>query len=241
MKRTKRNFSCRIEELTVIGGFVASSMEASIQDFKGYSPDLDMPYLENFNMSLQAANEIVFPRKLTEEIKVVTERLISTMNQMRGNLNRLEGYVEMATGLNTGVSGFCIKEVRKSISRKDVEQLLKNLKIMNRAISENFSVLQEKGMKAELQSYFMGVQQQLENDNNLQNIKMNEKEALVEENIDKLNLVWDMITNIMKTGKRIYKDLDESKTREFTLSVIKERIRQENKRKKEEEKNAQTS
>lgn len=234
LKDVRKNFSCRIEELPVLGGFLKQSFVNYRQDFEDYSPDFNQSYLDKFTEKLDRVTGIVYPEKLTEELKVTTKRLYATLASLRDPLNKIEGYVERAENLTTGVNGFQIKNCRAALSRKDVEKLIKYLGILNAAVKDNFDRLTEKGLKPELRDFFVDVLNSIASDNQQQNDKMNEKAELVENNIDVLNELWDLMQDVMKTGKRIYKHVNESRTKEFTMTVLMERVRSERKAKEEE-------
>jgi len=231
MKELKKKFNVSVEDLPVIAGFVATSFESNQADFISYSPDYQEPYLTNYKAKVASVEEIVFPKKVADEIKVVTERLNGTMEATRDALNRLEGYVGKAVNLSIKPADFGIKEVRKAITVGDAEKFLSSMKNLLSNIEANFTQLNEKGFTAEAKEILVNARINVKADNDLQNTKLNGKAALVESNVELLNGLWDNMSDILKTGKILYQTKDKSKTAEFTMTALKTRVKQERKKK----------
>jgi len=232
MKSIKKKFNVSIEDLPVIAGFLGTSFEFNQADFISYSPDYQQPYLSNYQAKVASVEEIVFPKTVASEIKVVTERLNATMEAMRDALNRLEGYIGRAGTLSVKPADFGIKEVRKAISLGDAEKFISSMANLLSNVEANFTKLNEKGFTAGAKEVLVNARKNVKADNDLQNIKLNGKAALVESNIELLNDLWDTMSDILKTGKILYQSKDKSKTAEFTLTALKARVKRE--RKKEE-------
>lgn len=230
MTALKKKFSCRIEELPVLGGFVGNSFETNMGDFIEYSPDFKEPYFTVYKAKLKAVEEIVFPKKVIKEMKVVTSRLYQSMENLRDSLNKLQGYVERADGLSVTAKDFGIKAVRDGIAKKDVEKFLGGLAFLIQNIDDNFDKLAAKGFRQNAKEVFVNTKNNVKDDNELQNTKTNEVAVLVQNNISKLVELWDLMTDILKIGKILYKNTDTAKTKEFTMAVLKDRIRQEKRR-----------
>jgi len=231
MKELKKSFNVAVEDLPVIAGFVGTSFESNQIDFTNFSPDFQQPYLTNYKAKLALIEEIVFPKKIADEIKLVTERLNATMESMREALNWLEGYVDRAKNLSLKPTDFGIKEVRKAISVNDVEKFFSSMGNLLGNVETNFSQLSEKGFTQAAKNVLVNARKNIKADNDLQNIKLNFKSSLVEANIEKLNDLWDNMKDILKTGKILYQNKDKSKTAEFTITALKTRVKQERKKK----------
>lgn len=231
MKELKKRFNVSVEDLPVIAGFVGTSFESNQSDFTDYSPDFQQPYLTNYKAKLALIEEIVFPKKITNEIKVVTERISAAMEATRDPLNRLEGYASRAKNLSINPADFGIQEVRKAISAKNNEKYYSSMGNLLGNVEANFTQLSEKGFTAEAKEVLLNARKNVKADIDLQNSKLNEKGDLVEDNIESLNELWDLMADILKTGKMLYKNKDKSKTTEFTMSTLKARVKAERKKK----------
>lgn len=235
MSDLKKKFTCRIEELPVLGGFIGISFESYIIDFINYSPDFKEPYLANYKARLNAVEEIVFSKKIGHELKLVTARLYKTMDELREPLNRLGGYVDRAVDLSVNTKDFGIRKVRDSINRRDTEMFLSGMAFLIQNIDDNMERLAAKGFSDSSRELFLSVKNKVKEDNDLQNIKIGERSNLVHANMRKLNELWLLMSDIMKTGKILYKNTDAARAKEFTMTVLKDRIRQEKQKRMVEE------
>lgn len=227
MSLLKKKFTCRIEELPVLGGFVCISFETYIVDFINYSPDFKEPYLANYKSKLKAVEEIAHTKKIGQELKLVTSRLYKTMDGLREALNRLGGYVDRVENLSVNPKDFGIRKVRDGMNRRDTEMFLSGMSFLIQNIDENMERLVAKGFSDSQRELFLVVKDSAKADNDLQNIKIAERGSLVQSNMRKLNDLWVLMADIMKTGRILYKNTDAARAKEFTMTVLKERIRQE--------------
>jgi len=58
-----RSYNCKDEELPIVGGFSAISLSRDLNDFSGYSPMFDQPYVDSYNAKIEAAQELVQPNQ----------------------------------------------------------------------------------------------------------------------------------------------------------------------------------
>lgn len=230
--KLKYSFNLRIEEIPVLGAFIKNSFVRDRNDFLEYSPDFNENYLNNYIEKLNAVESLVNPIKLTKELSVITERIYSNLVALRPLLNRLEGYTMRASGsLTIAPKHFGIKEVRAKITSRNVEATLNNLKILLENVDNNFEALKIKGYSEEARKEIGSLQKAIKDDNLAQNIKLDERESHVRTNIKVLNELWKEMTDIMDSGKRIYKSVDAVKAKDYTLTALKKRLSQEGKRK----------
>lgn len=227
----KYSFNLRIEEVPVLGGFIKNSFIRDQKDFTAYSPDFNKKYLDSYSAKLEAVETLVNPIKLTKELSVITERIYNNLVALRPLLNRLEGYTNRANGsLTIAPKDFGIKEVRAKITSRNVEATLNNLKILLENVDNNIDALKAKGYSDDARTEIGTIQKAIKDDNQAQNVKLDEREAHVRTNIKTLNELWDQMSDIMDSGKRIYKSVDAVKAKDYTLTSLKKRISQEGKR-----------
>lgn len=228
----KKSFPIRIEEMPVLGKFLQDSFLRDFADFQGYSPDFNNAYKTNFAAKLTAVEGIVNPIKIMAELKKITERLYENIDSLRPLLNKLEGYVNRADdNLSILPGDFGIKPVRDKISNKDQEGLSENLKVLLQNVDDNFTALSAKGFTAAAQTVLINLRDSINTDNEAQNVKMDEREAKVQENYDVLIELWEIMSDVMDAGRvRLYKFTDKEKAGDYTLATLKNRIRQEKKK-----------
>lgn len=231
MKVLEKKFNISAKDIQIRIGLVAASFESNQSDFTDYSPDYQSPFLTNYKAKLALIEEIVFPKKIAAEIKLVTQRINTAMDATRDPLNRLEGYAGKAKNLSLNPADFGIKEVRKAISTKNAEKFYSSMGNLLNNVVANFTQLTEKGFTAEAKEVLINARKNVKADIDLQNTKVNEKGDLVEDNIESLNELWDLMADILKIGKVLYKNKDKSKTAEFTMTTLKARVKAERKKK----------
>lgn len=230
-KKRKYDFPCRIEELPVIGGFLHDSFVTDKADFIEFSPDYDTPFLKNYEKQQAEAEEIINPKKLSAELKKITERLYANCNKLRPLLDRIERFAQKAADdLTIAVKDFGISAVRKKISSKDTEGLGEALKKLLKSVDDNIAELKAKGYKVAERTTIGDLQKAIKEDNASQNTKQGEKAKLVEDNIGVLNELWAMMQDIMKTGQTIYKTESPAKFKNYVFSQLKNKIRGEKKK-----------
>jgi hypothetical protein len=170
---------------------------------------------------------IIFPKALTAELKVITERIIKNMLDIRPLMNRLEGFVADASGLTVSPKDFGISQVRKKITNGDQEGLNGALQYLLQNISNNMTALTNIGYNALEKTTLEGLKQAIVDDNVAQNNKEEERAQLRVDNVDVINDLCKDLKGIWADGKRLYKISNKTKAKDYTLSQLKNRIRQE--------------
>ena len=224
---TERKFNLKIEEMPVIGRFLLNSFDRDFADFQNYSPDFDDAYRNNFKNQVEAVENIVNPKKLMGELKKITDGLYANIESLRPVMNKLEGYVKRvdANDLTMMPGDFGIKQVRDKIANKDQEALLENLKVVIEHIDNNLAPLQAKGWDNAQDAQLREKRIQIKNANEAQNMKIDERQAMVQSNMDTLNALWVMMQDVMDAGRlRLYKFEDPEKAADYTLAKLKGRI-----------------
>lgn len=227
MPDTKLIITCRIEEVPAIGGFLINSLNTDLVDFTAFSPDFNAAYVTNAQGELAAVTAVIQPKTLTAELKVITLRIFNNMAALPQKIDFLEGYIERTAGLTVAAKDFGISAIRKANNRGDVEDLVSalgyTLNLVNNAT--NLPLLQAKGYTVAQNTALQNIKTELNDDNVLQNAKVNERNTLVNDNAGVINDFWKTLTDISDAGKRIYRT--SNKKDDYTMSVLKRRIRNE--------------
>ena len=222
-----RKFSFRIEEMPVVGGFLLKSVELDFAEFQAFSPDFNPAYKTTFQTKLESVDSIVNPKKIQSELKKVTENMYASSESLRNQLQLLEGYIKRAENLTIAPKDFGISAIRKSITNKDQEALIENLKILIQNIEDNLTSIQEKGFTTTAYDKLKATRDSIKSANQTQNEKMNQKQKLVEENIEVFNELWTIMSDILDTGKRIAKNNIQLRADNYTIAKLKKRVRNE--------------
>ena len=223
---------CRIEEVSPIGKFLIDTMNANLASFTAYSSDFNAAYLTNANTKLAAVDALINPKQYTAELKVITVRIYTNMNDLKGKINFLEGYIKRATGLTIAAKDFGIQEVRKAYHKGDVEGLIGALSFLLSNVNNNMAAIVAKGYTPAQHTALNTIKTNLTNDNAAQNAKENERNNKVVANYGLINDFWVICTDISDAGKRIFKTSAANKVNDFTIAELKRRIRQEQKKNK---------
>jgi hypothetical protein len=232
MSTNPRDYNCKDEELPVIGGFVLSNMEKDLADFTAYSPKFDAAYVSNFESLNAQVSELVTPAEETVQLKTITTRLYGNMKKLQQPLNWLENYLEMAEGLvPVSVADFGISGLRQAITLCDAENVLKQLRVVNRNIVRYTDALTAQGFTAEQADLFVGSVALIDQDNNAQHAILSNRAQMVEANIGMLNGLNAIIKRVCKTGKALYKGSKPAKVPDYTFSDLKKEVRHQAKMK----------
>ncbi len=219
---------CRIEEVPTIGRFLIGSMTTDLADFTAFSPLYNAGYITNANAKLAEVEALINPKKLTAELKVITLRMLNNMGALRGKIDKLERYIDLASGLTVGEKDFGISKVRKENNRGDVEGLVAELGDLLDIVSDNMAALTLVGYTDEQHAALVGTESDLAKDNTAQNAKVNERNNKVIANYGLLNEFWEnIIMDVSKSGRAIFKTSAPNKVDDYTIAALKRRIRQE--------------
>jgi hypothetical protein len=238
MRKTFNPF--RAEEVPIVAEFTHASVTRPVDaaDFLDFSPDYSVAFFGTFNDKIRAAVSLLNMHVRLAELKVITEKLYGDAYSLRPKLLRLGGYIDRArAGLTVGPKDFRLKEIRKYIGKNDMEKLLEELGILLSLLDvvTNMNALKAKGFKDADRAALVTLEQIIRQGNVTQNLKLDEKEALVQANKQFLLELWDMTADVLDAGKRIYKYTDKEKINDYTAARLLKRIRHEFSPKKKEE------
>lgn len=228
----KMKIPIRVDELPTLGSFVLTSYATNITDFTNYSSEYDLAYGTTVDVEMKAIEDLVVPKQLNAELKVITQRIYSDQATVTTIINLLEGYLNRAVGLTIAAKDFGISTVRNANRSGDIEGLVTALGTVGKNVSDpiNMAALTAKGYSAAKQTAFVALTKSLKDGNVAQNKKINDRAVLVKNNHVAINNFWLKINDICDAGKRIYSTgADESK-QQFTIRTIKKRMRNDAKK-----------
>lgn len=219
------NYSCKNEELPIIGKFVAYSFRRDLNDFTTYSPKFNRVCLTSYETKITEAEELVQPKTETTELKKITETLYLTFNGLIDPINRLTGYINLAhEQIPLSPADFGITALRNGIKQKDAEGIIKNLKTIKTNIAKYKTILTAQGLSEELTAQFVSAETTIGTLKQKQYEILTNRKNLVQENISTLNSLYDLMSEIIAIGKILYKTSNPAKLQEYTFSELKKRV-----------------
>jgi hypothetical protein len=240
MEEVERLFKCRIEELPFLGKLLLISFIRDKDGFITISPDYADPFTEKFQNQVKLVDELVNPKKLTGEMKVLTQKLSAHFKHTRNLVNRLEIYINKAVSdklpLTLTPSDFGIKLVRQEVNLKNDEGVVRNLQSLKNNLSENLTSLVAKGYTVAVQTELTTLIKELGEDSIAQTTKKKQREKLVNDNMSELNNLWSMMNDILKTGKAYAKEKDSVKIKDYTYDHILKDVKMKRKEEAKKEK-----
>jgi hypothetical protein len=214
-----------MEDVPVIGEFIVSSAERDIKDFNGYSAMFTIDYFATVRSKIEVCRELIKSTTVSKELKDVTHQLHEKSRTLRIKLNALEGYLKLgAEKLDIAVEDVGLKNIRKDISRGNIEVLLSNIRASLVIMKRNLPALKAQGLKQPLIADMEAYLQEINALNEKRNALISKRNRLSVENTGKFNDLWNMLRLIMNTAKAIYRDVDEVKLEDYTVAKLKHRI-----------------
>jgi hypothetical protein len=230
-----KKFQCKIEDVPIIGEFLLSSVKKDINDFSGFSSTFTPEFLTTIETKISSCKELTSSSTIVKELKAVTKQIRDKSKGLRVKLNVLEGYLKLSKGtLDIAVEDAGLKNVRHNISRFNIEGLISNVQTLLVAVKRNQSVLEAKGFKP---SIINDLETQI-NEINVLNTKQNDlisdRNRTTKQNITLFNDLWENITPIVETAKALYRGVDETKLKDYTIAQLIKRINAGKRKEKEE-------
>ena len=218
--------SIRNVDKILVGDVLASNLERDKDDFEDYSSRFDEAYRLNHKEKIETVRNLPKVKVKIGQNKKFTQELYKSVDSLKEEMRKLEGYVKHAGGLlDVAVKDFGIKEVRKCVRGKDLEGLSGKLAVINENIGNNKTVLMDEGLQESRIIALKELKDELDAENAAQEFMKEELDILVNNNkaafeeMDKLN------SDILDVGKRIFKGEDEAKYNDYVLEKILGRIR----------------
>lgn len=225
----EKKFNCKMEDVPVITGFVLKSMENDKVDFLAYSPVFADPFMDNVQSKQAVCMELVKPKDVVKQQKVITQQIAEKLNELRVSLNPVEGYLKLAANtLDIQVADFGLRDLRTDISKSNVEGVISESQSLIASLKRNEATLQTKGLKLEMVVALTALVAEITSLNQQQNNLKNKRSRVASDNIKDFNDLWDILGTILDAGRAMYRGSDDVKLREYTLSNLLKRVHNEN-------------
>ena len=225
-----RTYACSDDELPVICGFASYSLTRDLSDFSAYSSKFDAGYVTRFDTNTAAVSELVAPESETIVLKASSARLYAVFENLPDPVNRLEGYIGLAEkDLQISPDDFGLKALRKSFRAKEAEGTLDSLHNINANIKKYKDLLVKQGLTDDLINRFISFAETIAVEKKLQYKILTNRRAIVQDNIDMMNTLNQQLVEILKVGKILYNSNNPARTKEYTFTDLKKRVRRESK------------
>lgn len=221
-----RIFSCKNEEVPVIAGFSALSLERDLADFTTYSPIFDAAYLTDYKTKIEAVQELVQPYSETVEGKIITARIELTSQEVITLANHLEGYVNLAAkNIAVKPADFGFAQLRNAVRSRDLEAVLNLIKPVKNNVEKYKTELGAVGMTPAFAIKFTQADASLADDKKKYYTMVSNRAALVQSNMAQLNDLYNQMSQICDIGKILYKQSDKAKLNDYTVSFLLKQVR----------------
>jgi hypothetical protein len=221
----KKVFRVRFEELPALGEFVEASFLHDRELFAAYSPVYANGFAEDYHEKLLTIKSATLPHMLTSQAKNATAIQHEAHESLLKLLNHLERYWQLGSmSLQVNINDLKLSNLRKSLRKHDAEGAILGAKALQQLIQPCLTVLQEKGLPTEKAEELNRLIDLMEKQNLEQNDLLNQRRRLVEENLTLWNEFWNLVADVMKTGKLIHEN-NPVRRAEYTEKNLRSRVR----------------
>ena len=220
-----RAYSCKNEELPVLGRYLLFSFGRDLIEFNTFSPVFNDEYVKQFEQRIAKVDDVTEPKTEMAQQKALNEKITTNINDLRDPLNRFEAYVNLSLSeLPISADDFGIAELRKGIKSHDAEKIIKSLHTINTMASTHFEVLSKYGFRQDMIQLFNTTANTLSADvQTLYKITV-QRRTLIQNNQSSFNELYEQMNEIMNIGKVLYKNSNPTKLKEYTFSELSKRL-----------------
>ena len=206
------------EEYTTLGDFLNQSYGRDLDRIKERYPKLDETYRDEFVSKLGEVKQLESSLQLTEEQKNATKSLREEADLLNKELNFLSSYCQDA-GLSRGI----VTDLKKKLTVGNIEGAVLKIEDLKQFVANNQNLLLAEGMSAGFMDDLAKHKASMEKKNMMQNIAMNARKILTEQNHKQYDDLYGYISKIARSGKLVF--ADSVVKDEYTISKIVARMR----------------
>ena len=217
------------EELTFIALYLLVSLKRDIALFKEFSPVYNDKYIADMEAQKNLVEELTAPQQLTGEMKSITRMVASDYTRVRNMVNRLESYLDKVTEpLTIAVADFGIRQARVELKAKNDEGIVHQLRVVQKNFENNKAAIEPKGYTTEIAAELKALITSLTTNSTAQNLKKDDRKVLTRENIEEMNKLWKMMSEVMDDGKKIAREQENAAmAKDYTFRYIQKKVRQD--------------
>jgi hypothetical protein len=221
-----RNYKCKNEELPVICRYALSYLKRDLADFAAFSPVFNDAYVENFAEKINLVDELVLPKLETDELKKITARLYRTMDDLLAPVAKIRAWLGLAkNSVGLSAKDFGLTLLSQKIASRDAEGVHQNLLIVVSYLKKYEEALAAVGFDRAIIEQLSNAGAAIVDDNQLQFDIVSKRKATVQKNLGVLNDLNSQLTDLLNTGKLLYKNTDPQKSKEYVFNTLKKSVR----------------
>ncbi len=218
-------FKFRQEELPIVGEILLQMFTRDRITFENFSAEYNDEFFNKVKNQITKVNELTQAPTLSAEIKKITADLYECADGIIPKLDLIAAYAQRASkSLIVRASDFGVKQAKKEIRRKNIEAFSIKVKVVEQNIANNLAALKVKGYKDSLGEELVQLSKQTYDLNLVQEEKIREKKALVLSNHEEFGKLWDMLSDLSKTGKLLMK-VNKQKSDDYMFTHILKQVR----------------
>lgn len=214
------------ENMYTAAGFLLDSFTTDQADFLDVAPgEFNADFVKDFKGkrgAIKGATGGVLRAGTTAQI---TERLYANLDKVKPLLDRLDirlGFVP-AKSLTVSVKKFGLKELRVRLDARDAEAASRALTVLRQAITDNLTVLKDKGYVDTELSALTQLHADIDEDNGKQNQSLNTNTKATDIEDGAYQALDRLLGKIMRTGRLLYK-ASKTKRRQYEVAAILKRM-----------------
>ena len=218
-------FKFRQEELPIVGEILLQMFSRDRSAFEDFSAEYNDEFFTEVINQIKKVNDLTQAPTLSAEIKKITADLYECADGIIPQLDLIAAYAQRANkALIVRAADFGVKQAKKEIRRKNIEAFCAKVKVVEQNIAKNIEALKAKGYKETLGAELSKLTKQAYDLNLLQEEKLREKKELVVANHEEFIKLWNMLSDLSKTGKLIMK-ASKQKSDDYMFSHIINQVR----------------
>jgi hypothetical protein len=218
-------FKFRQEELPIVGEILLQMFTRDRSAFENFSAEYNDEFLTAVGNQIKKVNDLTQSPTLSAEIKKITADLYGCADSIIPQLDLIAAYARRANkALIVRAADFGVKQAKKEVRRKNIEAFCSKVKVVEQNIANNLDALKAKGYKETLGTKLSKLTKQAYDLNLLQEEKLREKKELVVSNHEEFTKLWNMLTDLSKTGKLLMKT-SKQKSEDYMFSHIINQVR----------------
>ena len=219
------------EDLPFIAIYLLVSLKRDKALFNAFSPVYDDKYIADMETQKNLVEELTAPKQLTGEMKHITQLVATDYTKVRNMLNRLESYLDkVAEPLTIAAADFGIRQTRTELNAKNDEGIVRQLRVLYKNMESNKAALAPKGYTEAISAELKALITSLTTNSTAQNLKKDDRKVLTRENIEEMNKLWKIMSEVMDDGKKIAKEKkDAAMAKDYTFSDLQKKVRQDRK------------
>ncbi len=226
MNKLNRIFNCKDEELIPLSKFTLYSLKRDLADFTAFSPKFNIEFIAQTELKITDVENLLEPQAETLAKKVINDRIEKQLTTCNAMILHLDGYLRLAKqsiGVNKG--DFGIIALRKAMNNGDMESLLNQLGIVLKNVMTYEMTLKGVGMPESFSVEFKNLCNAITADRQQQFEIISNRMAIVQNNLQVLNSLYEWLQEIYAIGKVLYSTSNNVKYKEYTFTELLKKVR----------------